>query len=182
MKRCQGLHSLNSGGDDSRDRRWRLLSSTWIDAIKQWVICCSLSCTDFHVTHMIWYLAQGLLAITVMELMVHSSVIKPHCHSSIYRGQQSMCSNPWREKMLGVLQVAGLRDGGIEGGESSSIAICSCVITALGSWLDHSLLRLNPRLADQHLAWLCLMCHSLHGFNAGTSCNIQTWIWGKSGK
>lgn len=58
-----------------------------------------------------------------------------------------MLSGQWE---LFALWVGGLREGGIEGGESSSKAICSCVITALGrSWL-----RLNLRPPDQPIAWL----------------------------
>lgn len=42
----------------------------------------------------------------------------------------------WGRRDLTELQVVGRRQGGIGGGESSSKAICSCVITALGlSWL-----------------------------------------------
>lgn len=46
-----------------------------------------------------------------------------------------MCNNAGRLE----LQVVDLKEAGIEGGESSSKAICSCVITAKGlSWIAQS--------------------------------------------
>lgn len=39
----------------------------------------------------------------------------------VYCDWQSVCCKPGWERVLGVLQVVGLREGGMEGGDSSSI-------------------------------------------------------------
>lgn len=59
-----------------------------------------------------------------------------------------------RRHSLTALQVVGLREGGVEGGESSSKAICSCVITALGlSWLALCSVWIQGPLTNLYCGW-----------------------------
>lgn len=69
---------------------------------------------------------------------------------------------------LTALQVVGLREGGIEGGESSSKAICSCVITALGlSWLALCSVWIQGPLTNLYSGW---------EVNAGSVSNIAAYM------
>lgn len=133
------------------------------------------------------YTAQKLLAVGGMfwwlswwsSWLPGNTVDYPWNHqasppSAFTQNSNTCVTMHWGQRELCALWVVGLREGGIEGGESSSKAICSCVITALGlSWLW-----LNPGPPDQPIAWLRGKCWlsllhcRLHGFKPGASC----WI------